>query len=188
MSDALHRHHRCAATARRVSRACRQRRRGPDLQRSRCAESARSDYHAAAAGDRSGAAVCRDVARRRAHQPHQGGPGARVHRDSRHVARWHVPRLPAPRVDLAGTSRAIRLRTHSRASRWCRGDRGRPDAPGSLDYRGTRRAPRYRMVEGTEAQVDGASAMVIDLSTVGAQIVSPDAAEAAAARADHAGR
>ena len=41
-----------------------------------------------------------------------------------------------------------------------------------LDYRGTRRSPRYRMIEGTEAQVDGATAAVFDLSRIGAQIVS----------------
>ena len=43
----------------------------------------------------------------------------------------------------------------------------------NLDYRGTRRAPRFRMAEGTEAQVDGAIATVIDLSRIGAQILSP---------------
>lgn len=41
----------------------------------------------------------------------------------------------------------------------------------NLDYRGTRRAPRFRMAEGTEAQVDGAFATIVDLSTLGAQIV-----------------
>jgi hypothetical protein len=43
----------------------------------------------------------------------------------------------------------------------------------NLDYRGTRRAPRFRMADGTEAQVDGALAMVVDLSTYGAQILCP---------------
>lgn len=43
----------------------------------------------------------------------------------------------------------------------------------NLDYRGTRRAPRFRMAEGTEAQVDGALATVVDLSTYGAQILCP---------------
>jgi hypothetical protein len=42
----------------------------------------------------------------------------------------------------------------------------------NLDYRGTRRAPRFRMAEGTEAQVDGAIATVVDLSRIGAQILS----------------
>ena len=49
-------------------------------------------------------------------------------------------------------------------------------APGAaaarnLDYRGTRRAPRFRMAERTEAQVDGAFATIVDLSTLGAQIL-----------------
>ena len=43
----------------------------------------------------------------------------------------------------------------------------------NLDYRGTRRAPRIRMADGTEAQVDGALATVVDLSTYGAQILCP---------------
>ncbi|MEO5742198.1 MAG: hypothetical protein ABIS29_16555 [Vicinamibacterales bacterium] len=41
----------------------------------------------------------------------------------------------------------------------------------NLDYRGTRRAARFRMVDGTEVQVDGALAMLVDLSTYGAQIL-----------------
>jgi hypothetical protein len=40
-----------------------------------------------------------------------------------------------------------------------------------LDWRGTRRAPRFRMIPGTEAQVDGSSAMLVDLSSIGAQVV-----------------
>ena len=43
----------------------------------------------------------------------------------------------------------------------------------SLDYRGTRRAPRFRMTDGTEVQVDGALATIVDLSTYGAQILCP---------------
>lgn len=52
-------------------------------------------------------------------------------------------------------------------------EHGDDAAAQSLDYRGTRRAPRFRMAEGTEAQVDGAIATVIDLSRLGAQILSP---------------
>lgn len=48
-----------------------------------------------------------------------------------------------------------------------------PVAPQNLDYRGTRRAPRFRMVEGTEAQLDGTLVKVVDLSTHGAQIFCP---------------
>ena len=45
--------------------------------------------------------------------------------------------------------------------------------PQNLDYRGTRRSPRFRMVAGTEAQIDGALAKIVDLSTHGAQLLSP---------------
>ena len=47
-----------------------------------------------------------------------------------------------------------------------------PTAP-ALDQRGTRRAPRFKMAANVTAQLDGRSATVIDLSAVGAQIVSP---------------
>jgi hypothetical protein len=46
---------------------------------------------------------------------------------------------------------------------------GGPAPP--LDYRGTRRAPRFRMTDGTEAQVDGVTATLVDLSICGAQLV-----------------
>jgi hypothetical protein len=46
-----------------------------------------------------------------------------------------------------------------------------PDAP-ALDQRGTRRAPRFKMTEGATAMLDGTSGGVIDLSTVGAQVVA----------------
>ena len=42
-----------------------------------------------------------------------------------------------------------------------------------LDQRGTRRAPRMVMSEGIDVQVDGNPATLIDLSQVGAQVVSP---------------
>jgi hypothetical protein len=42
-----------------------------------------------------------------------------------------------------------------------------------LDQKGTRRAPRFRIVEGVEVMVDGNTATLIDLSVVGAQVVSP---------------
>src|SRR5262245_45605222 len=45
------------------------------------------------------------------------------------------------------------------------------EAARGLDYRGTRRAPRFRMAEGTEAHIDGAFATIVDLSTLGAQIL-----------------
>ena len=46
-----------------------------------------------------------------------------------------------------------------------------PAAP--LDQRGTRRAPRFKIVENVEVLVDGNPAMLVDLSVVGAQVVSP---------------
>ena len=46
------------------------------------------------------------------------------------------------------------------------------DAP-RLDFTGTRRAPRFRVRAGGELQLDGNPAAVLDLSTVGAQVISP---------------
>jgi hypothetical protein len=47
-----------------------------------------------------------------------------------------------------------------------------PSAP-ALDQRGTRRAPRFKMAANVTAEVDGKVATVIDLSTVGGQVVCP---------------
>ena len=41
-----------------------------------------------------------------------------------------------------------------------------------LDWHGTRRAPRHRIRPGVEIQLDGNPAQVVDLSQVGAQVVS----------------
>jgi hypothetical protein len=46
-------------------------------------------------------------------------------------------------------------------------------APPPLDQRGTRRAPRFKMKDTAVAVVDGARAPIVDLSTIGAQVVSP---------------
>ena len=45
-------------------------------------------------------------------------------------------------------------------------------AAAPLDQRGTRRAPRFKIVDGVEVMVDGNAATLIDLSLVGAQVVS----------------
>jgi hypothetical protein len=45
--------------------------------------------------------------------------------------------------------------------------------PRPLDWHGTRRAPRVRVRPGLELQLDGNPAALIDLSTVGAQVISP---------------
>jgi len=47
------------------------------------------------------------------------------------------------------------------------------DPKAAFDMKGTRRAPRFRMKDGVEANVDGTTAMLVDLSTVGAQVISP---------------
>ena len=44
--------------------------------------------------------------------------------------------------------------------------------PRSLDWHGTRRAPRHRIRGGVEIQLDGNPVQVIDLSQVGAQVLS----------------
>lgn len=44
--------------------------------------------------------------------------------------------------------------------------------PRPLDWQGTRRAPRFRLRAGVEIQLDGNPAAVVDLSTVGAQVLS----------------
>ena len=49
-----------------------------------------------------------------------------------------------------------------------------PGAP-ALDQRGTRRAARFKMAANVMAQVDGKNAILVDLSSVGAQVVSPGA-------------
>ena len=47
-----------------------------------------------------------------------------------------------------------------------------PAVPVPLDHRGTRRAPRFKVAENLEVLVDGNPATLIDVSRVGAQIVS----------------
>jgi hypothetical protein len=44
--------------------------------------------------------------------------------------------------------------------------------PTALDQKGTRRAQRFKIIEGIEVLIDGNPAMLVDLSTVGAQVVS----------------
>jgi hypothetical protein len=46
------------------------------------------------------------------------------------------------------------------------------DEPKPLDSKGTRRAPRIRIKDGVEVAVDGNPAALVDLSQVGAQVVS----------------
>ena len=46
-------------------------------------------------------------------------------------------------------------------------------AAAALDQRGTRRAPRFKIVDGIEVTIDGNPATLVDLSLVGAHVVSP---------------
>jgi len=48
-----------------------------------------------------------------------------------------------------------------------------PPPAAALDQRGTRRAPRFKMPPNVSAEVEGRAAMLIDISTVGAQVVGP---------------
>ena len=53
---------------------------------------------------------------------------------------------------------------------------GRAEQPGPeqpLDWRGTRRAPRFRVRPGVELQLDGNPVTLVDISTIGAQVLSP---------------
>jgi hypothetical protein len=47
------------------------------------------------------------------------------------------------------------------------------EAPRPLDWHGTRRAQRVRVRHGVEIQLDGTAATVVDVSAVGAQVLSP---------------
>lgn len=46
-------------------------------------------------------------------------------------------------------------------------------SPAKLDQRGTRRAPRVKIVDGVEVLIDGSPATLVDLSVIGAQVLSP---------------
>jgi len=48
-----------------------------------------------------------------------------------------------------------------------------PAIKAPIDQRGTRRAPRVRVRPGVEVMVDGTNASLIDLSIIGAQVISP---------------
>jgi hypothetical protein len=47
-----------------------------------------------------------------------------------------------------------------------------PAPPRQLDWHGTRRAARYRIRQGVEIQLDGNPANLVDLSVMGAQVIS----------------
>jgi CheY-like chemotaxis protein len=79
---------------------------------------------------------------------------------SRQVAR--------PRSDASGSSSDGAAGDSSRGA----GVMAAESATRPLDWHGTRRAPRYKVRAGVEIQVDGNPASVVDLSSVGVQVLS----------------
>ena len=82
---------------------------------------------------------------------------------TRQVVKPTATRTPVPSAG-AGTAAAPQPAMASVATE---------EAPKALDWHGTRRAPRFRVRPGVELQLDGNPAAVVDLSTVGAQVISP---------------
>ena len=64
---------------------------------------------------------------------------------------------------------AVKRGTHGGGAAVALDERPKP----ALDQKGTRRAPRVRIKDGVEVVVDGNPAALVDLSAVGAQVVSP---------------
>jgi hypothetical protein len=78
------------------------------------------------------------------------------------------------RVKADSSLRASEIRVVSHDSDYVRvSPRQAAPAPAPLDQRGTRRAPRVRISPRADATVDGHQASLVDLSTIGAQVVSP---------------
>ena len=104
---------------------------------------------------------------------------------SRSITNSRPPRAAPPSstasrtIHRSSTAKCASSRTTARstASRCGADPPARPSAVAvdephaKLDQRGTRRAPRVRMREGIEVLVDGNTASLVDLSTVGAQVV-----------------
>lgn len=99
--------------------------------------------------------------------PNLGGSEVRVMSHTgdymRQVARPAAAVGAGAGVDKSGASRALPSPATPAAA---------PDAPRGLDWRGTRRAARTRVKNGVEIQLDGNPATVVDVSTVGAQVIS----------------
>jgi hypothetical protein len=71
--------------------------------------------------------------------------------------------------DAANNRVAVKRGSHGGAAAAVAVDEPKP----ALDQKGTRRAPRIRIKDGIEVAVDGNPAALVDLSAVGAQVVSP---------------
>jgi PilZ domain len=77
------------------------------------------------------------------------------------------------RIKADPTLRASEIRVIAHNSDYSRVvPRAAVPAPPVLDQRGTRRAARFKMVRTAEALLNGRGAMLVDLSIVGAQVVS----------------
>jgi hypothetical protein len=77
------------------------------------------------------------------------------------------PPAAAPAPEPAAASEGAALATEAAATAAVSEPPPRP-----LDWHGTRRAPRHRIRPGVEIQLDGNPAQVVDLSQVGAQVIS----------------
>jgi hypothetical protein len=80
---------------------------------------------------------------------------------TRQVVKPTATKTPAPAAAAGGSA--------AQAS----GGVATEEPPKALDWHGTRRAPRFRVRDGVEVQLDGNPAAVVDLSVVGAQVISP---------------
>ncbi len=79
----------------------------------------------------------------------------------RQVAKPSVVDVPAPASEAAAAVAPAEVSVATEEA-----------PPRRLDWHGTRRAPRHRVRTGVEIQLDGNPASVVDLSIVGAQVVS----------------
>lgn len=70
---------------------------------------------------------------------------------------------------------AVVASTRGGSGRAGQGPVSRAEEERPLDWRGTRRAPRYRARSGVEFQLDGNPVAVVDFSVIGAQVLSPSA-------------
>jgi len=77
------------------------------------------------------------------------------------------PEAPSPETASPGEGSAVATEAPPAPAATSAEPPARP-----LDWHGTRRAPRYRLRQGVEIQLDGNPAEVIDLSQVGAQVIS----------------
>jgi len=78
------------------------------------------------------------------------------------------------RIKIDPALRQVEIRVLAHNSDYARVvPRAAPPGAPALDQRGTRRAPRFKMIESVTVMLDGKQGTIVDLSTVGAQVVSP---------------